>query len=275
MQRKTREDYRVNNFGQQPQIAILIDGREYTREEIRQWELHRLDKVIGILRSRLGSKEYEAVLEAANTSTEPKEVSEKRKALMVLKTHIGDDGMRKMMATRTRLSGFVARAAKILSRGQKVVCSIEMYVSEGTAEEFLNWFLAHSEADDEAEMLAACPDHYLIRSHEKGHQEVIETTGGSPLPSRFFVDFTSFEGIIVPRDDSYPLYFGGRCFLEDGFEIGGALHQLRNEENGFKLLLGIEFPRALPKRFIYGHYWHLACEFSNWIEAALQERNLK
>jgi hypothetical protein len=32
--------------------------------------------------------------------------------------------------------------------------------------------------------------------------------------------------------------------------------------------LTIEFPRVTPGRFVNAHRWHLACEFSNWIEAA-------
>lgn len=31
-----------------------------------------------------------------------------------------------------------------------------------------------------------------------------------------------------------------------------------------------EFPLPTLRRMVSGHRWHLACEFSNWIEAAFR-----
>jgi len=45
-------------------------------------------------------------------------------------------------------------------------------------------------------------------------------------------------------------------------------HQFRDEPSGFTARLTGEFPVATPPWLIRAHQWHLACEFSNWIEAA-------
>ncbi len=37
---------------------------------------------------------------------------------------------------------------------------------------------------------------------------------------------------------------------------------------GLHALLGIAFPLITPPTIWYGHRWHLAIEFRNWIEAA-------
>ena len=45
-------------------------------------------------------------------------------------------------------------------------------------------------------------------------------------------------------------------------------HQFCDEPDGFTARLTGEFPAATPPNLIRAHRWHLACEFSNWIEAA-------
>ena len=53
-----------------------------------------------------------------------------------------------------------------------------------------------------------------------------------------------------------------------GVPIGGVRHLFRDEPNGFRARLTVEFPLTMPSYMIRQHRWHLACEFSNWIEAA-------
>ena len=54
----------------------------------------------------------------------------------------------------------------------------------------------------------------------------------------------------------------------DGVAIGGVRHQFRDTTDGFHARLTVEFPMPTIGRMVKGHRWHLACEFSNWIEAA-------
>jgi hypothetical protein len=54
----------------------------------------------------------------------------------------------------------------------------------------------------------------------------------------------------------------------NGAPIGGVGHLFRDEPSGFHVRLTVEFPASTPSLMIRRHQWHLACEFSNWIEAA-------
>ncbi len=117
-------------------------------------------------------------------------------------------------------------------------------------------------------MLHACPDHYVIARDDRGRQLVIETTGGSPLPGAFVVDYDDVSELRTPPDPSFPVQVAGVARLADGLAIGGVRHQFRDEGQGFRARLTVEFPSTLPRRMIAAHCWHLACEFSNWIDAA-------
>ena len=117
-------------------------------------------------------------------------------------------------------------------------------------------------------MLGACPDHYIITKDKLGRQLVVETTGGSPLPARFTVDYDDVSSLSTQSDPAYPIQVAGVARLSDGLVVGGVRHQFRQEGIGFRALLTVEFPHASPGYMIAQHRWHLATEFSNWIEAA-------
>lgn len=48
-------------------------------------------------------------------------------------------------------------------------------------------------------------------------------------------------------------------------------HQFTRTENGFAARLLVEFPVAAPHLYIKYHQMHLACEFSHWVMAAVEE----
>jgi len=57
-------------------------------------------------------------------------------------------------------------------------------------------------------------------------------------------------------------------------EIGGARHRFRDEQSdGFTIELNVEFPITLRSPMITWHCWHLASEFSNWLDFANGERD--
>ena len=93
---------------------------------------------------------------------------------------------------------------------------------------------------------------------------------GSPLATRIFLIEDEVGPIDTPADPSFPVQWVsfGRARL-DGPPSGALRHQFRDEPGGaFTARLTIEFPRVTPARLVNAHRWHLACEFSNWIEAA-------
>ena len=119
-------------------------------------------------------------------------------------------------------------------------------------------------------MISACPDHYLLRGLADGRQEVVETTGGSPFPTRFLVDYTTAEQVSIPIDPDYPVQIVGQAVLDDGLAIGSVRHQFRDQDGAMEALLTVEFPGVFPASLIAAHRWHLAAEFSNWIVASQQ-----
>ncbi|KQS04502.1 hypothetical protein ASG11_09785 [Sphingomonas sp. Leaf357] len=141
-------------------------------------------------------------------------------------------------------------------------------MTSGSAERFAQWFEDLTTLNKEREMIASCPDHYIIARDPAGRQLVVETTGGSPLPAEFTVDYDDISTLHTPPDPSYPHQIAGAARLADGFVIGGVRHQFRQEGDGFRALLTVEFPGRMPNRMIAEHRWHLAVEFSNWVEAA-------
>jgi hypothetical protein len=157
-----------------------------------------------------------------------------------------------------------------LSRGGRRLCTVELRGSGGSAEAMPAFYKAAMDSGEEAPLLAAAPDHWVLRKRDDGIQQVIETTGGSPLASRIFLDESEVGPISTPADPTFPVQWVafGRARL-DGPPAGALRHQFRDEPGGgFTARLTIEFPRVTPGRFVRAHRWHLACEFSNWIEAA-------
>ncbi len=151
--------------------------------------------------------------------------------------------------------------------GRRRPLTVELRGRGGSAEGMPAFYAAAMEAGDEAPLLAASPDHYVLTRRADGVQQVIETTGGSPLASRIFLDESESGPIDTPADPNFPVQWVaiGRPRL-GGAPAGALRHQFRDEPGGFRARLTIEFPRVTPARFLRAHAWHLACEFSNWIE---------
>jgi hypothetical protein len=117
-------------------------------------------------------------------------------------------------------------------------------------------------------MLDACPDHSIIATSADGKQVVVETTGGSPFASEFVIDYSDTAAVKTALDPSFPDRIVGAARLKDGVIVGGVCHQFRQEGEGFRAKLSVEFPMMILPYMIAEHRWHLAAEFSNWIEAA-------
>lgn len=116
-------------------------------------------------------------------------------------------------------------------------------------------------------MLAACPDHYFIGEDDQGRQKVVETAGGSPLPSEFFIDYKDISSLVTPASPDYRIQIAGVARTAKGLPVGGVRHQFRNiPEGGFESWNTVEFPKHVGNRIVSGHRWHLAREFGNWIE---------
>lgn len=235
-----------------PEIATVLGGRRFTRADVLEREIARARHTL----SKLGAPPTGGNLQSL------------RQALSTRKAELGHSGIERLLARDVRWSTRVARITAMASSGRRALSVIELGVSRGSATDFVEWFNQRTETDDELAMLAAHPEHYLFRTGSDGRQEVWETNGGSPLAARFFIDYDDTSSLRTPPSPAYPIQVAGVARLADGLAIGGVRHQFRDEAGGFRALLTVEFPAVSLPTILRGHRWHLAIEFSNWIEAA-------
>ncbi|QXQ14179.1 hypothetical protein [Skermania piniformis] len=193
-----------------------------------------------------------------------------RAALARARAAIGVDRMRELLAPEIVASENVTRAAVASSSGSWAIAEAVIDSARGTAAGFADWFDRARIADARDIWTDACPDHYVIVTGADGRQEVIETTGGAVLPSRFFCDYTDLARVPIPGDPAYPVTIAATAALATGELIGGVRHQFRDlPGGGFGARLRVAFPIAVPELNIVEHSWHLATEFGNWITAYL------
>ncbi|MFJ6622016.1 hypothetical protein ACIQOW_31110 [Kitasatospora sp. NPDC091335] len=123
-------------------VRTVIDGTEYTQDDIRRWELDRA-----------------------------------RNALALLKNRIGDELMRELLSEDLRVADEIMAP---LPDGAWQSAVTEMEIDGITAEEFLTWWQGRLASADRTALLAANPEHYLADSAD-GVVEIIETIGSGPL----------------------------------------------------------------------------------------------
>ena len=233
-------------------LDVIIDGRVQDRAAVLAWEGKRMAAV----RRKLGLPPSRMPL------------ARQREELADHKLALGRTHVRAAIRRGLWLSDKVSRLSVALSGKARRFSVCEIKVAAGSAAHFARWFDDLTGLNREREMIVACPDHYIIAREEDGRQWVIETTGGSPTPAEFWVDYADVSSLRTQPDSSYAHQIAGAARLDDGFVIGGVRHQFRQEGAGFRALLTVEFPGRMPARMIAAHRWHLAVEFSNWIEAA-------
>ncbi len=235
------------------QIQTWFNGKSISRDRVRAWETTRLKKNL----RKYGVEVPDGDLDAL------------RKALAAAKVTMGRVQIENKLAREVRVSdaltGMLARG----SRGRRLLSQVEIFAPGAQADQLPAWYTERNEADDEIAFLTATPDHHLFRPAKSSHgQEVWETTGGSPVTSRFFIEVGSTEGLVTPADPTYPVQMVGCARLANGAVLGGIRHQFRDEQDGARVLLTVEFPWLMGPFGPAAHRWHLASEFANWLRAA-------
>ncbi|MFF2956702.1 hypothetical protein ACFVVU_35825 [Kitasatospora sp. NPDC057965] len=211
-------------------VRTVIDGTEYSQDDIRAWELDRA-----------------------------------RNALALLKNRIGDESMRELLAEDLRAADGIMAPLPGASGGAWRSAVTELEIGGITAEEFLTWWQGRLASGDRTALLAANPEHYLAASAD-GVVEIIETIGSGPL--RFFLTFHDGVAIEDEGHETYPVRIGGTGRLTDATEICRVMHEFGDGPRGLRIRLTIQFPTSAPEHVFTGHQWHFACEFLNWLEAA-------
>ncbi|MEU6559350.1 hypothetical protein [Nocardia nova] len=251
------------------QIRTTIGTQNATREQVRAWELRRAAAVLGKFAARLGHLGMKEIMpDRTLYELRSAPLDEQRSALTTLKTRLGHAGIYALLRHELAFSERATRLGVAASRGRTKYCAIRLEVPNYSAERFATWFNDLTINDAETDMIHACPDHYLLRRLPDGRQEVVETTGGNPAPTRFVIDYTATDTLTIPADPNYPIQITGTATFDDGLVLGGVRHQFRDQGGTLHALLTVQFPGALPARLIREHQWHLATEFGNWIIAA-------
>ncbi len=232
-------------------VTAEFGGKRYDRDAILDWE----DTRIAAAAQKLG-------IVAPSTGG----TANRREALLDAKLDLGPEEMLRRLAKDIRWGDRIARIQARPARYRRRSVT-EMHSHRGSAAEFASWFEQATRSSDVAPMLRACPDHFVVRFGSDG-QEVVETTGGSPLTTRFTIDYDDISTLVTQADPAFDHQVAGVARASDGTAIGGVRHQFRDTRDGFAARLTVEFPMTTLPTMITAHRWHLACEFSNWIEAA-------
>ncbi|KAF9173568.1 hypothetical protein BGX21_004003 [Mortierella sp. AD011] len=246
------------------EINTYADGKVVPYKTINEWEAKRLTHATNFVRRQLGMKEPLGV----------QTMDEQRSRLAEMKIEMGEDKVRKMLGFYLGFSQFMIEIVSFLSFGRRKYSVVEVTVSDVDISPSAFYDkLIHIMMDDSVEYsrmrLMACPDHYLLANAGENTQEVIETTGGSPLPIQFYICNGDSEGLRSQKDSTYDVQFFGVARTKRGTPIGGVRHQIRQEVNGLRLKLLVEFPVLIPNWMIRQHQKHLMCEFGHWIRDVL------
>lgn len=251
------------------EIVIFINSQRVPSEQIDKWELNRLAHEYRFLK-KVGIKFDKNFPDLLN----PTNLTQARTAMARAKAAYPPETFRKILRRKIAVGNSASRLAATLSRGKRKFSITELLVPESrlTAGEVMaaiqEIMLVNSPEHLQVN-LSATPDHFVLLSPDTNVQEVLEITGGSPLPNRFFAHYGDEKGLKSTFDPHFVAQAAGTARLGNGTIIGGVRHQIKPEGKGFRFRALIEFPSILPNYMIHQHQLHLACEFSNWINAVL------
>jgi hypothetical protein len=237
-------------------ITAIVNGQELTWNALKEWESKRLVVASRFLKRKLGYRQK--ITSSAD--------------FLKLKLETPEDNMRRALGRSLALSSLLTKAMTILSFGRRKQCVTEFIIHGCAAETLFHGFnrmMLDNTSENRANCLAACPDHYLLKGCKDHTQEVIEAAASMPLPLQFFVTYGDEEGLVTPKDSSYPFQAAGIARLKNGLAMGGVRHQMKDIPDGCAVRLTVEFPALLPNSSIKEHQLHLACEFYHWFDTLL------
>lgn len=253
-------------------IQTFIDDNEVAHDDILRWEARRIEVVKKRFQEGLFSLlRQEAINFLFSPEVSIDNITAEREALVQTKLNMSHDARVRLVAPETTIAGAVTLLLlKALSGFTS--STIHMKSNRGTAEGFRKWYL--SKISDERVMLQACPDHYALGTAFNLGQDVVETTGGSVLPSHFAINYEAKSDLPIVEAKGYPVQFNGPAYGH-GTEtvIGGTNHIMRSIPNngGFELVPKVFFPNSVPNYLLEQHRWHLATEWVNWITAYVND----
>jgi hypothetical protein len=199
-------------------------------------------------------------------SVQEYELAFARRALGKLKSRLGADGLRKLLApdieeSDARWSRWLAESAGAFRPAMTVI-----HVSGLTASEFAAYF--DSIRDDEPRLLDGHPEHFVVIRTSDGF-DVIENLGR--WVSQRYVHFTTEDDAVDELLPDFPIRMVGFTTGPDGEVNAHLLHQMRETSDGFEARLSLYLPASTPDDVFEEHRQHLAVEFANWTAVAAHE----
>lgn len=250
-------------------MIFFINGVEVPIKDIEEWQFRRLKSTQKYLQKKFDlQKDRNPVISDLDILNEN---------IANTKLNVGFDELRRTMKRRYELGNLLSLIAEKLSFGKRKFCITEIYVanSDLKPKEVMDAISeVMMERSDEHDFMNTIsnPDHYVLIGKTPYLQEVLEITGGSPLPTRFFAEYYNETKLKSKKSSDYDIELPGVAKLENGVIIGGMRHQVKRENNGFRFKALVEFPGILPNSMIKQHQLHLACEFGHWISFILDEK---
>lgn len=232
-------------------IQVWTDGIEFRTEEILAWESSRIFPMKRILEKRLHVKWD--VRDAED--------------FMEYKARVPEEKMREALKRATKFVAVITAVIVRLSGKRRKISVTEIDVDFCGAEKLLELYydmMLNNREENIRSSLRANPEHFLLRGMEDKVQEVIEVTGGIPLPAYFFIHYGDEKGMVSQIEPDYPYQASGVSYLKNGLAIGAVRHQMKDIGKGCHVKLSVEFPALMPDANIKAHQKHLACEFYNW-----------
>lgn len=254
--------------------TVFIDGQIFTQKEIDEWEYNRSIATYKLLQKKLNLPKKDFTKDENGNL---KSLEQIRHELVKIKMDAGNDKLREILKGKLKTSNVMTGMLRTLSKKRKV-CMIDILVENACSAEDMNrkYYKMMMDNGIKAEEINRIgnPSHFVSTKVNDTTQEVIEITGGSPVPSQFFISYGDVDGLITVSDKTFPIEIAGLCRDKNGKIVGGVRHVMRNESTGFRIRLQIEFPKATPNKMIKEHQKHLACEFTNWFNVVIDDSNM-
>ncbi|AYU54284.1 hypothetical protein [Staphylococcus debuckii] len=253
-------------------LLFSINGHEVPVEDVNEWEFKRLKKNFKFFQKHTDAEISPQVSQwIAN-----KDIQSLNAELVRIKIDMGFDRLRRVLERRCQIGDTISGIAAKFARGKRKFSITEIYVPhsnlspEEVMDKITEVMMVRSDAHD-AINVGSNPDHYVLLGLTPTIQEVLETTGGSPLPTHFYAHYGDLTGLQSRKSTDYSVELAGAAKDKKGHVIGGMRHQVKKENDGFRFKALVEFPGILPDSMIKAHQYHLACEFGHWITAILDD----
>ena len=196
------------------------------------------------------------------------ELTRARHALAYLKTRIGNDAMRRLLAEDVATTTARVRDWVRASGGTWASARVELVVQAPTARDFLTWYRTAMAGGHEVALRAGHPEHFVSHPGSDG-VEVVENVGETDLPWHiWYRPLPDGDDYPEPWDADCPVRFGSQLVDVDGLRVGYTMHALRDADDGTHVVMTTSLPAATPTEVLHRHLHHYAIEFRNWAHTA-------